>query len=413
MEMIRRLLNKENFLILCWALYDTANQFFALNVVSVYFPRWLTETKETSAVFYGITYASSMLIVAVIAPVLGTISDFQSRKKHYLIVFTLTCVTFTFLIGTARNPLFGLLFFAIANCGYQLAAVFYNSLLPHVASKEKIGFVSGFGRMFAYSGALLAMLSSKPVIEHFGYEWTLRATSLAFLFFSLPAMLFIKENNYDADKPLKYFFNKERIRPVLNRIKDVWYDAAGFRTVRLFLLMIFFGMCAYQAIAIFLAIYTGEVFGLNEREIIDLIFVSAVFAVTGSIISGWIADRYGYKKIMRLVFVLWTVSFITAAFAVPPFHWVVGPLIGVTLSSTGVVGRAWVVRLIPHDKIGGIFGLYNLVGYIAGIAGPLLWGIVLLITSPLGVWSYRLSLLSLTIFIFIAYLFFRHIPEGK
>jgi hypothetical protein len=33
---------KKAFLILSRALYDAANQFFALNVVSLYFPRWLT-----------------------------------------------------------------------------------------------------------------------------------------------------------------------------------------------------------------------------------------------------------------------------------------------------------------------------------------------------------------------------------
>jgi UMF1 family MFS transporter len=403
--------NKENFLILSWALYDTANQFFALNVVSVYFPRWLTEAKDMSVIFYGFAYGGSMILVAVIAPILGTISDFQNRKKHYLVVFTMTCVVSIFFISATQNALLGLIFFALANCGYQLAAVFYNALLPRVARKEKIGFVSGFGRMFAYSGALIAMLLSKPIIARYGYQWTFRATAMAFLFFALPAMIFIREKDYARDKPLLSFLNKEGITPVFQRIKDVWSGAAEFRTVRLFLFMFFWGMCAYQTVVIFLAVYAGEVFGLNEQAIINLIFISAVFAVLASLTAGFLADRFGHKRMMKIIFGLWTCSFIFGAFLHPPFHWLIGPLIGITLSSTGVVGRAWLVRLIPREKIGEVFGLYNVMGYIAGVAGPLLWSAVLWMMSPLGVWRYRISLLSLTIFIVVAYMFFKNIPE--
>ncbi|MFP4473447.1 MAG: MFS transporter [Candidatus Omnitrophota bacterium] len=410
---IKHLFSRENFLILCWALYDTSNQFFALNVVSLYFPRWLTEIKGAPAFYYALAFGGSMIFVGLLAPVLGTISDVQKRKKHYLVVFTLIAIVFTFLIGTIEHVVLALLFFAVANFGCQMAMVFYNSLLVHVASPEKTGLASGVGRMFGYSGALLAMLLSKPIITRFGYQPVLMATAGAFLLLSLPAMIFIREKDYRRDRPLTFFLNREQLRPIIARIRDAFASGTQFKEVRLFLLMFFFGMCAFQTVVIFLGVYAGEVFGLSEPAIINLIFFSTLFAVAGSFISGFLGDRFGHKNVLRVIFILWVLAFAGGAFFHPPFHWLIGALIGLTLSGTTVVGRAWAVQLVPREQIGEVFGLYNLVGYAAGVIGPLFWGLTLLLFSPLGIWRYRLSLLSLTIFIFLAYLFFRQIPENR
>ena len=163
--MFKKILSRQNFLILSWALYDTSNQFFVLNVISVYFPRWLTETKGVPTFYYSIAFAASMIFVALFAPILGTISDVQKRKKHYLVIFTLVSVIFTFLIGTIQNVFMGLVFFAIANFGCQLAVVFYNALLPYICSERSMGRVSGYGVAFGYLGSILGLIFVLPFVE--------------------------------------------------------------------------------------------------------------------------------------------------------------------------------------------------------------------------------------------------------
>ena len=172
---------KEDGLILSWALYDLANQFFALNIVSVYFPLWITQEKQSPPrhlLFFGI----SMFLVALVAPILGTISDAIGRRKNFLIYFTLLSIVFTLGIGLVTNIFLALAFFAIANFGCQLAVVFYNALLVNVAPPQRVGFVSGLGRMFGYSGALLALYLTKP--EEIGYSATFLLTGILFLVFS-------------------------------------------------------------------------------------------------------------------------------------------------------------------------------------------------------------------------------------
>ncbi|MBM3243452.1 MAG: MFS transporter, partial [Candidatus Omnitrophica bacterium] len=123
--------------ILSWCMYDLANQFFAVNVVSLYFVRWLTIEKNAPEFFYSISFGISIFAVAVLAPFLGAISDESGKRKPFLSWLTLISVIFTILLGVGNSVFLALLFFAIANFGCQLAVVFYNTLLVDIAPKNR------------------------------------------------------------------------------------------------------------------------------------------------------------------------------------------------------------------------------------------------------------------------------------
>ena len=108
---------KKNLLILSWSLYDLANQVFALNIVSLYFVRWIIIDKQTPELFYGIFLGFSLFLVACLAPLLGAISDSIHRHRLFLVVFTLLSILFTISLGLTESVLLCLIFFAIANFG--------------------------------------------------------------------------------------------------------------------------------------------------------------------------------------------------------------------------------------------------------------------------------------------------------
>lgn len=402
---------REIFLIICWALYDLANQFFALNVVTMYFPRWLTLEKNAPEIFYSLSFGISMVLVGVCAPFLGTISDMQQKRRVYLINFTVLSVVFTLWLGFLDNVFLALVCFAIANFGCQIAVVFYNALLVHVARKERLGLVSGLGRVFAYTGAILALYFSKPVIAYLGYRATFLMTGVVFLIFALPALLFIREKKNEEAERLICFFTKEKLKAIFYRNKSAFFKGTQWEDIPQFLRVFFFGLCAVQTMMLFMAVYASRVFKLSEFELINLIIFSTVFAILGSIIAGLVNDRWGSRKAMTGVFALWALGLLGGAFLNPPFHWLIGAIIGLALSSTWVVARAWVVRLVPEENIGEVFGLFNFVGYIAGVVGPLFWGMMVFSLSFLGEWGYRLSLLSLLIFVGLAVFHLFKIPN--
>jgi UMF1 family MFS transporter len=398
-------------LILSWASYDLANQFFALNIVSLYFPYWLTIQKKSPEIFYSLSFGVSMCLVAICAPILGVISDMGARRRSFLIFFTLLSVIFTMAMGLSSNIFLGLVFFAIANFGCQGAIIFYNALMVRVAPKERIGLVSGLGRMFGYGGALLALYLTKPIIVNLGYQATFLITGILFLIFSLPCLIFIKDAPSKERIPITYFLQKERLLQIFRRLKVTIFDSSEFEELRKFLKAIFFGLCVVNTIILFMAVYAAKVFELTQLQIIDLIAFCAIFAMGGSIFSGFISDIFGYRKSLIGVFFLWGICLLGGGLLSPPLHWLVGALAGVALGSTWVIARAIVIKLTPHQKLGEVFGIFNLVSYASGIVGPLFWGAMLLCLSSLGQWGYRLAFLSLISFMAIGFVFLLRMPK--
>jgi len=404
---------KQGFLIFCWALYDLANQFFALNVVFLYFPRWLLLEKKFPDISYSITMGFSMLLIAACAPILGVISDVKGKPKAFLVYFTLLSVVFTIAIGLCNNIFLVLTFFAIANFGCQEAIVFYNTLMVRVAPKNKIGFVSGLGRMFAYIGAILALYLSRPLVLKVGYQSVFVLSGILFLIFSLPAMIFIKDEYVPPEERVKatYFLRRKNILQIFRRLKTTLFDSYKFRELQNVLKAMFFALCAVSTVIMFMSVYISRVFGLSEVETINIIAFSTVFAVGGSIFSGFISDIMGYKWSLVGVFFLWGICILGGAFLNPPFHWLIGALMGISLGSIWVIARALVVKLAPRRKLGEVFGLFNFVGYLSGIIGPLFWGLILLYFSSLGKIGYRLAYSSLLLFIMVAAVFLLRVPR--
>ncbi len=385
----------EAFQIVSWSFYDLANQFFALNVVSLYFPRWLTVEKNSPEIFYGLAFGISMFLVAACAPFFGTMADIARRRRYYLVLFTLVSVVFTALLGISGNVLMALVFFAIANFGCQEAIIFYNALLVNVSPRKRIGLISGLGRMFGYTGAILALLITKPIVLRMGYQATFLVTSALFLVFALPCMIFVKEGPRKSDMGPSGISTGKVFAVVAENMKKM----RGIKGFGNFLASAFFMLCAVNTVMIFMAVYAGRVFGLTEGGIIDLIAFSTIFAIIGSIVSGQISDIIGYRKALLWILLLWAVCLLGGSLVKIPFHWAVGALAGFSLGATWVVLRALVVRLVPEENVGQAFGVFNLVGYLSGVIGPVYWGLSLLYLSRFGETGYRVSLASLTLFL--------------
>lgn len=404
---------KRFFLILSWAMYDMANQFFALNIVSLYFVRWLTLEKNTPELFYSIVFGVSTAFVALLAPVLGTIADIRSWHRLFLILFTLLCVFFTMILGITYNVYLALIFFGIANIGCQQAIIFYNALMFNISPRHKIGLVSGVGKMFGYFGAIIALIFTKSIIMEKGYQAVFLFTGILFFICALPCMIFVKDRPQDAKLQQNNRINKKQIMDIFKRMKTTLLNARDYGGLKEFLKAAFFGLCVVNVAMLFMSVYATKVFGLDNVQIINFIAFATVFAILGSIGSGIISDRIGYKQTMIWVFGLWIICLFGGALAIPPFHWFIGALAGISLGSTWVVSRALVISLVPPEKVGEAFGLFNLVGYLAGITGPIVWGIMLIALKPLGIIGYRIALMYLVPFVVVGGVFLIRINVKK
>ena len=70
--------------VLAWAFYDFANTIWALNILSLYFPLWVVQDMEAKQSTLSITLSSSMLLVAIVSPALGAVSDQTGKRLQFL-----------------------------------------------------------------------------------------------------------------------------------------------------------------------------------------------------------------------------------------------------------------------------------------------------------------------------------------
>jgi UMF1 family MFS transporter len=315
------------------------------------------------------------------------------------------------LLGIKDSMLLSLLFFAIANFGCHTATVFYNALMVNIAPKNRIGLISGLGKTFGYIGAILALYLMKPIVLKSGYQATFLPTGILFLVFSLPCLIFIKDRE-TAQKPnLIYFLKKNKILEIFRTLRKTAFGVHALGGLLDFLKAVFFGLCAVNAVVLFMSVYATKVFGMNESGVINLIGFSAIFAIVGSLVSGFISDYLGHRRCLAAVFIFWIICFWIGTFARNLTHyWFVGALVGITLGATWVVSRSLAVSLVPEAQIGEVFGLFNLVGYLSAIVGAIFWGLILLLLYRFGEWGYRIALLSLISFMVPGLIFLLRIP---
>lgn len=369
--------------ILSWALYDLANQFFILNIVSLYFVRWVVLEKNVPEIFYSISFGISTLLIALLSPVLGGISDRIGKRKPFLVYLTLICVIFTIFLGAVKDVFTALVLFAIANFGCQTAVVFYNALLADLAPKAKIGVISGLGRMFGYIGAIAALYITRPIFLKSGYQPVFVASGLFFFIFALPCMLLMKDPPSAGEKIRpRHFLHVEKSPEISNFLKAS-----------------FFGLCGVNTLLLFMSVYATKAFGLGERDVINLILFATFFAIAGSIASGIISDFVGHKRLLAFIFISWMACFLLAVLAGDMCSYrIIGALAGLLLGATWVVARALAISLSSKEKMGGLFGLFNLAGYLSVIAGSLFWSAILFALYDLGALGYRIALFAMNIF---------------
>ena len=186
-----------------WSLYDWANSAFAVVVLAAVLPTYFVdvaatslESPATAAVYWAIILATSLLIVAVLAPLLGTVSDVMRGKKYLLAVFTIIGATATgmlFLVSTG-DWLLAAALFVVGRVGFGLANVFYDSLLPHTAIEQDRDRVSARGYALGYLGggivltAAVTLIFVLPDSDNQGVRASFVLVAVWWALFSLPIL---------------------------------------------------------------------------------------------------------------------------------------------------------------------------------------------------------------------------------
>lgn len=423
---------KEKFRIFIWTLFDFANTSYSIVVVTflfaVYFKQTVVSGNPVGDFYWSIGTSVSMLITAIVSPILGAIADYSAGKKRFLLFFTLLCIISTALLffmgeGTVFTAL---LLFIIANIGFEAGLVFYDSFLPEITAPKNYGRVSGYGFAMGYLGSLTTLAIVFPFIKNNLIKETFPIAALIFLVFAIPIFIFIKDTRKEVTRTQSYLrIGFDRVYSTISHLKN-------YKNLAIFLLAYFFFIEGVNTVIYFSGNYASTTLKFSMEELIIFFIIVQTTAIIGSLIFGIIADEYGQKKSLILSLAIWIFTIIIAYVTSDPngflieslsgifliradeltrySFYFVGLLAGGVMGATQSTSRSLMSRLTPFDKKTEFFGFYSFFGKSSAIAGPLVFGTVSYLTG-----EQRIAILTICIFFIIglAILSFVKEPEAE
>ena len=376
-----------------WAWDDWANSVYFTTVITAVFPSFYAtyaakglEPAQATARF-GLITTISVLVVAVLSPILGALADYSGVKKQLLAIFMsigVTACALMVFIGEGDIMLASVLFF-IGNIGVSGSTVFYDSLLPHVARADETDRVSSAGYAMGYlSGGLLLLLNLAWILypATFGFGSSVSAIRASFVsvaiwwaVFSIP--LFRKVPEPRRGIGARRFRDRRRIHapwphlqgsaPLSQRVPAVHRDAAlpGRHSDR-----------------------DPDVERLRRRgrhrsesQIAAFVMVQFV-GIPFAILFGALGARIGTKTCLFIAIAVYVVAASLAYFMTSVTHFfLLAFLIATVLGGSQALSRALFARMIPQDRTSEFFGFYAVSERFATVFGPVLFTISVAVTG--------------------------------
>jgi len=319
-----------------WTMYDWANSAFATTIMAAVLPVYYSQvaggTLPSAAIataYWSTGLSISIFIVALLSPILGTISDVMRGKKKFLSFFVAVGVIGTglLILVDTGDWLLASILFVLGRIGFAGANVFYDALLPHIAKDEDLDVVSTRGYALGYLGGGLLLAVNIVMIQLLPGTWGARLSFLSvgiwWAVFSIPIFLRVPEPPAATAK-LTPDENVVTVsfKRIWQTIKDIRQYKELFKYLIAFLIYID-GVGTIIGVAV---IYGAEL-GFDSIALIAALLMVQFVGIPYSLIFGRLPSKNESRRPFYLAFVLFNI---------------------IALPLVGVLGS----RLLPSNVVG-------------------------------------------------------------
>ena len=390
-----------------WVLYDVANSAFTLlvsTIMPIYF-NYLAGRGGLSSVdylaYWG--YATSLvtILVAVLGPTLGTLSDLRGRKKRFflgsVLIGSVSCV----VLGFMQSWLWFLGLFVISKTAYSSSLVFYDAMLPDVTEDSRVDEVSSYGYAWGYIGSCIPFgvcLVLVLAYESIGISME-AAMVIAFFIIALwwllgavPLLRSYRQIHYVEAQ-------HEPVRDSFRRLGRVFSELGRRPDILFFLLAFFFYIDGVYTV-IDMATAYGTALGLDTAGLLLALLVTQVVAFPCSIFFGRLSRKLDAKVILSVC--------IAAYFGIAVFafwlnslrdFWILVVCVGMFQGTIQAISRSYYTKIIPAERAGEFFGIYDICGKGAAFTGTLLVSAISQLTGSTNAGVGSLSVMFLLGFV--------------
>jgi len=326
--------------------------------------------------------------------------------------------------------------FVVANYAHQAALPFYNAMLPELVPARERGRLSGLGTAMGYVGSIVGVLLITPffnnsfpglgalsdatmaVLRRIPYAGqpdriaTFVPTALLTLAASIPLFLFCRDHLALPRAQWPKLWVTRPFREIFDALRDTRQHPGLLR----FLITTYFYQDAIGTTISFMAIYTVAVMGFAKGAEVTLFLILTIPSIFGAALIGWLSDRFGPKRTMLGVLLVWTATGLAITLVhSQPWFWALGAVLGFIFGGVRTTERPLLLTLVPDVEAGRYFGLLVLSARAAAIAGPLVWALVveIIFHDRPATFSYRVAMGSLTLFMAIAAWLLMKVPDQR
>ena len=386
-----------------WVLYDVGNSAFTM-MVSTIFPIYFNTIAENAGItsvnylaYWGYAISISTLLTALLGPTLGAVADTKNYKKKIFTAVMAVGVAGCILLGFLSSWLWFLVVFVIAKTGYSASLVFYDAMLTDVTEPERMDRVSSSGYAWGYIGSCIPFAASLLVVLGGGKIGLGAQASMIIAFlitavwWSLSAVPLLKSYRQ------RYFAEAGNhvVRESLGRLGGTFKEIAKNKEIFVFLLAFFFYIDGVYTV-IDMATAYGEALGLDSNALLLALLVTQIVAFPCVLIFGRLAKRISPAKIISIcicayfciaVYAYWLDSEVD--------FWILAVLVGMFQGTIQALSRSYFAKIIPAEKSGEYFGIYDICGKGASVFGTVIVSVMRQLSGSVNVGVSALSVMFL------------------
>ena len=386
-----------------WVLYDVGNSAFTL-MVSTIFPIYFNYLAGNAGIsdvdylaYWGYATSVCTLLVAILGPTMGAVADTKNFKK---IIFSaamgigvLGCV----VLGFLSSWLWFLVIFVIAKTGYSASLVFYDAMLTDVTEPDRMDSVSSHGYAWGYIGSCIPFVISLVIVLGAGNIGISMQTSMILAFLITALWWLCSSIPLLRSYRQKYFSEAEDhvIRNSFIRLGHTLREITKQKHIFLFLLAFFFYIDGVYTV-IDMATAYGQALGLDSTGLLLALLVTQIVAFPSVLIFSRLVKKVRPEKIITICIAAYFCIAVYAYWLDTQLDfWILAVAVGMFQGTIQALSRSYFAKIIPAEKSGEYFGLYDICGKGASVVGTALVSFLSQLTGRTNVGVSALSVMFL------------------
>ena len=410
-----------------WAMFDWANSSYNLVISTAIFPPFFTSlAPETmnflgmeinSTTMYSLSVAIAFLFSALLSPMLSGIADYSGRRIIFLKFFTLIGAVFCSLLyyfDDSSDAIFAIVAFTLGTIGFTSSQVFYNALLPLIATEDRFDRISAKGYAYGYVGSVILLvfiLIMGMYPEFFGIADAQTSYRIGFFLVGAWWLLFAQITFRRMPNENKLPYSSDYLKKGIKEVVKVYHKVLKDRNIKLFLISFFFFTSGVYTVIYMAGIFAQQELNFGSIELIVLILLLQFLALIGAYVFAFLSEKIGNKKTMLIQIFVWVVICIAAYFTKDKTtFYVIAAFVGLVMGGIQSLGRSTYSKMIEENKseLNSYFSFYDVLAKVSVVLGTFLFGFINQITGNM-----RYSVLSLIALFALGFISMAMVNEKK